>query len=154
MNDNTQTSFGVRLRFAMCQSGFGSSRSPYGVDVTHLSEITQHSPQICRKYLKNTALPSVETIKRLSEALDVRPSWLLFGEGPSRSKDLVSLSPALLRCVIAEGLAVQSHFKPNHDFVDFLMHIIERIKGFDLSEAQMRKIIRCMISSVEHLNKD
>ena len=60
MDDHTQTRFGARLQLAMIQKGFSSNRSPYGVDVTHLSKITQHSPQICRKYLKNTALPSKE----------------------------------------------------------------------------------------------
>ena len=63
MDDHTQTSFGARLKLAMIQKGFSSNRSPYGVDVTHLSKITQHSPQICRKYLKNTVLPSFDTIR-------------------------------------------------------------------------------------------
>ena len=153
MDDHTQTSFGARLKLAMIQKGFSSNRSPYGVDVTHLSKITQHSPQICRKYLKNTALPSFDTIMRLSEALDVHPGWLLFGEETSRHNDLISLSPALLCYVIEEGLTVQAHFKSNHDFADFLIHIIEKINEFDFHEVQIKKVVRCMISSMEHLNK-
>ena len=151
MDDYTQTSFGARLQLAMIQKGFSSNRSPYGVDVTHLSKITQHSPQICRKYLKNTALPSFDTIMRLSEALDVSPGWLLFGEDTSH-KELVALSPALLRSVIEEGLAVQAHFKSNHDFADFLMHIVETIQKFDLPDLETRQIIRCMTSSIEYLD--
>ena len=152
MDDHTQTSFGTRLKLVMIQQGFSSNRSPYGVDVTHLSKITQHSPQICRKYLKNTALPSFDTIMRLSEALDVSPGWFLFGEETSRHKDLVSLSPALLRSVIEEGLAVQAHFKSNHDFADFLIHIVEKIQKFDLPDLETRQIIRCMTSSIEYLD--
>ena len=152
MDDHTQTSFGARLRFAMINNGFNSNRSPYGVDVTRLSAITQHSPQICRKYLKNTALPSFDTIMRLSEALNVSPGWLLFGEGPYQHKNLVSLSPALLRLVIEEGLAVQNHFKSNHDFADFLVHIVETIQKFDLPEGDIRQIIRCMTSAIEYLD--
>ena len=152
MDDHTQTSFGARLKLAMIQKGFSSNRSPYGVDVTRLSEITQHSPQICRKYLKNTALPNKETIMRLSEALDVSPGWLLFGQVSSRHKDLVSLSPALLRSVIEEGLAVQAHFKSNHDFADFLVHIVEKIQRFDLPEVDIRQIIRCMTSAIGYID--
>ena len=152
MDDYTQTSFGARLKLVMIQKGFSSNRSPYGVDVTRLSEITQHSPQICRKYLKNTALPNKETIMRLSEALDVSPGWLLFGEDTSRHKDLVSLSPALLRSVIEEGLAVQAHFKSNHDFADFLMHIVEKIQKFDLPEVDIRQIIHCMTSAIVQMH--
>ena len=152
MDDHTQTSFGARLKLAMIQKGFSSNRSPYGVDVTHLSKITQHSPQICRKYLKNTALPSKDTIMRLSEALDVSPGWLLFGKETSRHKDLVSLSPALLRSVIEEGLAVQAHFKSNHDFSDFLMHIVEKIQRFDLPEVDIRQIIHCMTSAIVQMH--
>ena len=152
MDDHTQKSFGTRLKLVMIQKGFSSNRSPYGVDVTRLSEITQHSPQICRKYLKNTALPNKETIMRLSEALDVSPGWLLFGKDTSRHKDLVSLSPALLRSVIEEGLAVQAHFKSNHDFADFLMHIVEKIQRFDLPEVDIRQIIHCMTSAIVQMH--
>ena len=152
MDDHTQKSFGTRLKLVMIQKGFSSNRSPYGVDVTRLSEITQHSPQICRKYLKNTALPNKETIMRLSEALDVSPGWLLFGKETSRHKDLVSLSPALLRSVIEEGLAVQAHFKSNHDFADFLMHIVEKIQRFDLPEVDIRQIIHCMTSAIVQMH--
>ena len=152
MDDYIQTSFGARLKLAMIQKGFSSNRSPYGVDVTHLSKITQHSPQICRKYLKDTALPSTETIMRLSEALNVSPWWLLFGDGSSQHKNLVSLSPALLRSVIEEGLAVQAHFKSNHDFADFLMHIVEKIQRFDLPEVDIRQIIRCMTSAIGYID--
>ena len=152
MDDHTQTSFGARLKLAMIQKGFSSNRSPYGVDVTHLSKITRHSPQICRKYLKNTVLPSFDTIMRLSEALDVSPGWLLFGKETSRHKDLVSLSPALLRSVIEEGLAVQAHFKSNHDFADFLVHIVEKIQRFDLPEVDIRQIIRCMTSAIGYID--
>ena len=89
MDDYTQTSFGPKLRFAMINNGFNSNRSPYGVDMARHSDITQHSPQICRKYLKNTALPSKETVLRMSEALNVSPGWLLFGEDSYQHKNLL-----------------------------------------------------------------
>ena len=152
MDDHTQTSFGARLKLAMINNGFNSHRSPYGVDISRLARITQHSPQICRKYLKNTALPSKETVLRLSEALNVSPGWLLFGDSSSQHKNFVSLSPALLRCAIEEGLAVQNHFKSNHDFADFLMHIVETIQKFDLPDLEIRQIIRCMTSAIEYLD--
>lgn len=152
MDDHTQTSFGTRLKLVMIQKGFSSNRSPYGVDVSRLSDITKHSPQICRKYLKNTALPSFETIMRLSEALNVSPGWLLFGDGSPQYKNLISLSPALLRSVIEEGLAVQAHFKSNHDFADFLMHIVEKIQRFDLPEVDIRQIIHCMTSAIVQMH--
>ncbi len=152
MDDHTQTSFGARLKLAMINNGFNSHRSPYGVDISRLARITQHSPQICRKYLKNTALPSKETIIRLSEAFNVSPGWLLFGKDSYQHKNLVSLSPALLRCVIEEGLMVQNHFKSNHDFADFLMHIVEKIQKFDLPDLEIRQIIRCMTSAIGYID--
>ena len=89
---------------------------------------------------------------RLSEALNVSPGWLLFGDGSPQYKNLISLSPVLLRCVIEEGLTVRAHFKSNHDFADFLMHIVETIQKFDLPDLETRQIIRCMTSSIEYLD--
>ena len=109
-------------------------------------------PSIPRKYLKNTALPSKETVLRLSEALNVSPGWLLFGESSSQHKNLTSLSPALLRHVIEEGLAVQNHFKFNHDFANFLMHIVETIQKFDLPDLEIRQIIRYMTSAIGYID--
>ena len=153
MDDNTHTSFGTRLKFALIQAGLTSNRSPYGVNVARLAEITKHSPQICRKYLSNTALPSVDTIISLSKKLEVSAGWLLFGDEPKQNKGVVSLSPALLRYVIEEGLAVQVCFKSNNDFSGFLIHIMEKIEGFDLPENQIKKIIQCMITSARCFNR-
>jgi len=47
---------------------------------------------------------------------------------------------------------VQNHFKSNHDFADFLMHIVEKVKKFDLPDLEIRQIIRCMTSAIGYID--
>src|SRR5690606_23912390 len=72
--------FSLRLRDAMIQAGFNSSRSTSGIDIHKLVEITGYSEQICRKYLKGNAIPEPAKMVDIAEALGVSPGWLLFGE--------------------------------------------------------------------------
>ena len=72
--------FANRLREAMISVGYNSSRSPYGVNLQKLAEITGYSLQICRKYLRGQALPEPQKIVEIAQKLDTTAGWLLFGE--------------------------------------------------------------------------
>ena len=48
---------------------------------------------------------------------------------------------------------MQEHFKSNHYFADFLMHVIEKSNGFDLPEKQIKEIISYIIESTNYLKQ-
>lgn len=76
----TKEIFSHQLIVAMQRAGFHSSRSPSGICIKKLAEITNTSPQICRRYIRGEALPDYDKILKIAEALNVAPGELLFGE--------------------------------------------------------------------------
>ncbi|HHS8465276.1 TPA: hypothetical protein ACTUXY_003071 [Legionella pneumophila] len=53
--------------------------------------------QMARRYWKGTALPKPATVRQLAENLQVRASWLYFGEGqPQVDSDTLHIHPEVL----------------------------------------------------------
>jgi hypothetical protein len=78
-NDLNQQ-FALRLRDALLAKGYRSSRSPSGVHIQKFAELTGHSLQICRKYLRGQSIPESKKLVQIAAQLDVSPGWLLFGD--------------------------------------------------------------------------
>lgn len=72
--------FATRLRDALLAKGYHSSRSPSGVHVQKFADLTGHSLQICRKYLRGQAIPESPKLMEIAAHLEVSPGWLLFGD--------------------------------------------------------------------------
>jgi len=77
--DDLMKHFASRLREAMIAAGFGSQRTPSGVNIQKLAQITRYSVQISRKYLRSEVIPEPTKLMDMAQELCVSPGWLLFG---------------------------------------------------------------------------
>lgn len=153
MDVNNHQSFSQRLIYAMQNAGFSSNRSPFGISIAKLSELTQHSPQICTYYLRDKVLPRNETILKLTEELNVNPGWLLFGEAASHSSQSISLSTPLFCYLFEKGWEIRCLFKSSAIFADFMLMPSEKIESMMLNDMQSIKVIDLMCQTIQLLKK-
>jgi len=148
MTDTTVDTFGKRLRFAMIQAGHKSARTPTQVNIHKLSEITQNSLQICRKYLRDEVFPNHRTTIKIATHLNVTPGWLLFGDNSLvTNKECLCISKTLLQYIFEKSTDISTFFSSNADFAAFLVHITTKVCELKLPDEQSVKIIDLMLSS-------
>lgn len=157
MEKNTLTKqFAARLWEAMIAAGMISQRSTSGIDIHQLAEITGHSVQICRKYLRGEALPEPVKLIQIASKLKVSPGWLLFGEAlhnPSPSSDRISFDKHLLRYIFSKATSLYNSTLSDKDVSDFLLDLITDVSQINANEEQSKKIIDLAISSAQHFSQ-
>ncbi len=147
MEENNLPTFGKRLQSAMINAGFRSSRTPTGVSIQKLSEITENSLQICRKYLRDKAMPDIHTIVVIAKRLHVTPGWLLFGDenkNPSHSDDIV-IDKSLLQYIFDRGTEIRVLFSSQQNLAAFLLNITIHISELDLDITKSQRIIDFLV---------
>lgn len=147
MEEKYLPTFGKRLQFAMINAGFDSSRTPTGVSIQKLSEITGNSLQICRKYLRDKAIPDIHTIVVIAKQLNVTPGWLLFGDenkSPIHSDDIV-IDKSLLHYIFGRGTIIRALFASQQDLANFLLNITIHISELDLDIIKSQRIIDFLV---------
>ena len=77
---NLVDQFAKRLRLALINAEYGSSKSSSGVNISKFAQMTGYSAQICRKYLRGEAIPEPSKLAEIAQKLKVSPGWLLFGD--------------------------------------------------------------------------
>lgn len=145
--------FSYRLRDAMIAAGYRSQRSPSGVNIDKLAEITGYSPQICRKYLRGEALPDPTKLMELAAKLHVAPGWLLFGyahNDPNTPDDSITINKKLLQYIFTGAASLYQTGQTEHDIPDFLLSLAYDISQINATEEQSKKIIDLAISSAKH----
>ncbi|MCR9192836.1 MAG: helix-turn-helix domain-containing protein [Gammaproteobacteria bacterium] len=146
--------FGKRLRFAMIQAGFKNTRTPTNVSIHKLSEITQNSPQICRKYLRSEVSPSHQTTIKIAKHLNVTPGWLLFGENSyGKDNEHFYVSKTLLQYIFDKSVSTSALFSSSADFATFLLTMTTKVCELGLSDEQSIQIIDLMLSSARSFKK-
>jgi len=70
-----------RLKEALEGAGYWKKGRP---DVLRFSLDKRFLPGYLYKYVAGTAVPDRENLYRLADALNVKPSWLLFGDEKKR----------------------------------------------------------------------
>lgn len=147
--------FSYRLRDAMISAGLNSQRSPSGVCVHKLAEMTGYSLQICRRYLRGDALPEPAKLVELAAELNVSPGWLLFGDScndlPVRDNNL-TISKNLLHYVFSRAGDLYTAGHERKEIPDFLLELITDLSQINANEEQSKKIIDLALSSVRHFN--
>jgi hypothetical protein len=144
--------FAVRLRQAMINAGHRSNRSNSGVDIHKLSEITGHSTQICRKYLRGEALPEPVKLIEISMKLKVSPGWLLFGDGIATlapDKQSITISETLLSYIFHHASELYKTERTNDNTPDFLLDLTRDISQINATEEQSTKIIDLALASAK-----
>lgn len=148
--------FADRLRAAMLAAGFPSQRSTSGVCIHTLAEITGHSVQICRKYLRGEAIPEPLKLVEISSKLNVSPGWLLFGtndNAPPIPTDKIIISKAVLQYVFSQAALLYN----NPDLVaktpDFLLELVNDVSQIDADGEQLKQILDLALSSIRHFSR-
>ena len=145
--------FALRLRDAMVAAGYHSERSPSGVNIQRLVEITGYSPQICRKYLRGRAIPEPAKLVELASKLQVSPGWLLFGEHPKDGKgDKTTISTNLLHYIFTHASELYNAERTGDEIADFLLDLTNDISQINATEEQSKKIIDLALSSARHFS--
>lgn len=150
---NLTKQFAIRLRDAMIAAGYSSNRSPSGVSIEKLAEITQYSLQICRKYLRGEALPEPMKLIDIAKKLSVSPGWLLFGEhhpATPKSSQTITIPRNLLHYIFTQASALYNGQTLNEDISDFLLSLTTDVSQIDTHEEQSKKIIDLALASAKH----
>lgn len=150
---NLTKQFAYRLRDAMIAAGFHSQRSISGVNIHQLAEITGHSVQICRKYLRGEAIPEPIKLIEIAEHLKVSPGWLLFGDAYTVSnieRNKVTISKNLLHYMFTKAAYLYKGALKENEVPEFLVELINDISQLNVNEEQSKKIIDLALSSLKH----
>jgi transcriptional regulator with XRE-family HTH domain len=149
-NNTIAQQFAARLQNAMITAGYQSSRTPSGVDIHKLTEITGYSPQICRKYLRGEVIPEPNKLVEIASKLNVSPGWLLFGGQLEKHPNHISLNKNLLHYIFTQAATLYDKHFINDELSDFLLDLTENISNIDADEEQSKKIIDLALSSAQH----
>ena len=143
--------FATRLHASMIAAGHGSSRSASGINIHALANLSGHSAQICRKYLRGQAIPEPIKLAEISAKLKVSPGWLLFGDSPLENKSKnIALSKDLLHYIFIRASELYNDNRETMDIADFLIELVQDISQIDANEEQLKKIIDLSLSSIRH----
>lgn len=145
--------FSYRLRDAMLAADFASSRSTSGVCIHKLAEITGHSLQICRRYLRGEAIPDPVKIADIAKQLNVAPGWLLFGDGHLNQADTLSIQKNLLSYIVSFLPALYTSDRNPLEVSDFFIALLGDISQIHASEEQCKKIIDLALLSLKHFKR-
>lgn len=143
--------FASRLRDAMLAAGFSSQRSTAGVSIHRLAEITGHSVQICRKYLRGEAIPEPQKLLVLAQQLNVTPGWLLFGDEDNHSSlvtNTIRVNQNTLSYILNKASYLYKNAQTQAEATKFLIELIVDISQINADEEQTQKIIDLAFSSI------
>lgn len=156
--ENLIKQFSYRLRDAMIQAGYSSSRSASGIDIHKLVEITGYSPQICRKYLSGHVIPEPAKLTEIAAKLNVSPGWLLFGDSHSRndedSENKITISKSLLHYIFSHVNELYEADEPAKEVPNFLLELTRDVSQIETSDEQSKKIIDLALLSAKHFKAE
>ncbi|CEK11749.1 helix-turn-helix domain-containing protein [Legionella hackeliae] len=144
--------FANRLRDAMLAAGFNSQRSTSGVCIHKLAEITGHSVQICRKYLRGETIPEPLKLVEIASKLQVSPGWLLFGDSHGDAgfvSEKITISKNLLHYIFTQATNLYNTPRLGDEVADFLLDLINNVSQINANEEQSKQIIDLALSSVK-----
>jgi transcriptional regulator with XRE-family HTH domain len=145
--------FAERLRDSMIAAGYNSQRSPSGVNIDKLAEITGYSPQICRKYLRGHAIPDPIKLSEIATHLNISPGWLLFGDSHQNShlnSKFITINKNLLHYIFMQVNELYQIEHVSDEISDFLLDLTNNISHINANEEQSKKIIDLALASAQH----
>lgn len=147
--------FAQRLRNAMLQAGFNSNRSTSGVSIHKLAEITGHSVQICRRYLRGEAIPEPLKLIDIAQKLKVSAGWLLFGDAEKeehKNKDHIFINMKVMHYMFTKATYLYQAKHCANEVPDFLLDLLKDLSLINANEEQSKKIIDLAIASIKHFS--
>jgi hypothetical protein len=149
--------FAGRLRDAMINAGYSSSRSASGIDIHKLVEMTGYSSQICRKYLSGHVIPEPAKLTELAAKLNVSPGWLLFGDSHSHNEEVenkITISKSLLHYIFSHVNQLYKADEPSQEVPNFLLELAQDVSQIETTDEQSKKIIDLALLSAKHFKRD
>ena len=143
--------FAERLRISLLEAGYHSQRSTSGVDIHKLAQITEYSPQICRKYLRGQAIPEPAKLIQIAAKLNVSPGWLLFGDTDRENctaTDTIIINGKLLYYIFAKSLSLYDPQNTPAGFADLLLKISKEVGQLGVSLEQAKMVIDLALSTL------
>ena len=103
--------------------------------------------QMARRYWKGTALPKPATVRQLAENLQVRPSWLYFGEGqPQVDSDTLRIHPEVLAYLLHTLLPALVTQKPGNTWANPLCTLL---MSLPLETPECLPVLHALIPLIE-----
>ncbi len=145
--------FAKRLYDSMIAAGHSSARSSSGVDIQKLAEISGHSLQICRRYLRGQAIPEPAKLTEIASKLHVSPGWLLFGDDQgdsTASSKSFTIRKNLIHYIFTCAGKLYNTKCSDDEIADFLLDLTNDISKINATEEQSKQIIDLAMSSIKH----
>ena len=143
--------FAIRLRDSLLAKGYHSSRSPTGIHMQRFAELTGHSLQICRKYLRGQAIPESQKLIDIASKLGVSPGWLLFGDCHSQhhsEANKITINKDLLHYIY---MHVSALYQPQQEQAAFFMTLAQNISHISDDLEQSKKIIDLAVAGLSKM---
>lgn len=143
--------FAERLREALLAKGYHSPRSPSGIHIQKFADMTGHSLQICRKYIRGQAIPESRKLIEIAEKLEVSPGWLLFGDCHSQhsATNKITINKDLLHYIYVHVSALYHPQSAHSDYCSqFFISLTQDISHLSDDLEQSKKIIDFAVSSL------
>lgn len=156
MNAGKYKDFSNRLIDAMKLNGHIASRSPNGICIRTLAELSGASEQICRRYIRGDALPDYEKVIKIAEHLNTRAGWLLFGEEQTTNAapQPKSIPDDLLHYIVSKSHRVyRDETEETDDCADFVLELVRDVREIDTSKEILEKIINMAVNSISSYKK-
>lgn len=145
--------FALRLREALLAKGYSSARSPSGVNMQKFANLTGHSLQICRKYLRGQVIPESTKLIEIAAHLEVSPGWLLFGDchGQTHGQaNKITINKELLHYIYVH---VSDLLEPQRDQAQFcsqfFMSLTQDVSHISDDLEQSKKIIDLAVATAQ-----
>lgn len=158
IKNNLSEAFAHRLRQALINKGYCSARTPSGVDMHRFAQLTGHSQQICRKYLRGQAIPNPNKLAEIAEQLEVSPGWLLFGDCHSKSgmeTQKITINKNLLHYIFSHVAALShSATTRTEKLSDFFLELTQDVSRINVDPDQSKKIVDLALFSIKQFTND
>lgn len=150
-----RVAFSKRIILQLKKKNNLSNRSKTGVNFSQLAKEIGKSTHLTRNYVLGISFPTLETLIKMANFLEVPPGWLLFGSNPVIPKrlrqeeyiimDRCTLQPILKKTVPLLKSSAYS-LKKRIKFVIDMIHDISRL---NVDEKTRLKIINLAFSKIE-----
>lgn len=144
--------FAARLRDALLAKGYHSARSPSGIHIQKFADLTGHSVQICRKYLRGQSIPDSPKLIEIAAQLEVSPGWLLFGDCHGRhdgQAHKITINRDLLHYIYTHFSALHPPDPIQADFFsEFFVNLVHDVCAISDDLEQSKKIIDLALATL------
>jgi hypothetical protein len=153
IKNNITVSFAERLRSSLINAGFGSNRTASGVDIIKFAKTIDHTPQICRKYLRGETIPEPQKLAEIAEHLNVSPGWLLFGDSHAikeHENHKITINKNILHHLFIHISQLCATDNSSEVLPNFWLELTEDLQEFNNHEEKSKKMIDIALSSFKH----